>query len=90
MKINLKFQPTRKKVVCPFCEGEGCCFCDHEGNIFVGENQLIKSESALNSIGVKYLKETDPDEIWLELWEHFLDEKNVPKDFKDKHKLQYI
>lgn len=76
---------TREKVDCPFCEGSGCCFCDYEGRIFVGENELIKSKDALNSIGVKYLKETDPDEPWLELWEHFLDEKNVPEDFKQKH-----
>lgn len=75
----------RKKCICPFCEGEGCCFCDHEGKIFVGENELIKSEESLNSIGVKYLKETNPGEIWYEMWEHFLDEKNVPNDFKLKN-----
>lgn len=87
--MNPEFKSSRKKVPCPFCEGsgDGCCFCDHEGTIFVGENQLIKSEESLNSIGVKYLKETDPDEIWYEMWEHFLDEKNVPNDFKRKHNV---
>lgn len=68
-----------------FCEGDGCCFCDHEAKIFVGEKELIKSEEALNSIGVKYLKEENPDEIWLEMWEYFLDEKNVPQSFRNKH-----
>lgn len=75
---------NRKIVDCPFCEG-GCCFCDHEGKIFIGENELIKSEEALNSIGVKYLKETNPDETWIEMWEFYLDEKNVPDSFKLKH-----
>jgi len=76
---------TRKVVDCPFCETDGCCFCDHEGKIYVGENELIKSEEALNSIGVKYLKATNPDEIWPEMWEYSLDEKNVPEWFKLKH-----
>jgi hypothetical protein len=42
---------------------------------FSGPNEIIKDEAGLNSIGVKYLKETDPQEPWIELWEHFLDEK---------------
>lgn len=72
----------RKKATCPFCDGDGCCFCDHEGRIYVGENELIKSEAGLHSIGVKYLKESDPGETWPEMWAHFLDEKNVPTSFK--------
>ena len=76
----------RKKVDCPFCEGGGCCFCEYEGKIFVGPKEMIKTEEGLNSIGVKYLKEEDPGEPWPELWEFFLNEKNVPQDFKDKHK----
>lgn len=83
--MSTELKSIRKKVDCPFCEGDGCCFCDHEGKIFVGTNELIKSEESLNSIGVKYLKETNPDEIWLEMWEHFLDEKNVPDEFKRRH-----
>lgn len=71
-----------RNATCPFCEGDGCCFCDHEGMIKIGPNELIKSEEGLKSIGVKYLKETDPGEVWPEMWEHFLDEKNVPESFK--------
>lgn len=79
----------RKRVGCPFCEGGGCCFCDHEGKIWVGPNEFIKSEEALQSVGVKYLKEADKEaggglEVWPELWEHYLDEKNVPDNFKEK------
>ncbi len=74
----------RKKATCPFCEGDGCCFCDHEGTIYVGPKELIKSEDGLNSIGVKYLKEEDPGETWPEMWAYFLDEKNVPDHFKTK------
>ena len=79
--------PKRKRVTCPFCDGDGCCFCDHEGQIYVGEKELIKSEEGLQSIGVKYLKESDLEangglEVWPEMWEHFLNEKNVPDDFK--------
>lgn len=77
--------PIREKVNCPFCEGDGCCFCDHEGEVWVGSNELIKSKEALNSIGVKYLKEEDPQEVWQEMWDFFLDEKNVPESFKRKH-----
>lgn len=75
----------REKLQCPFCEGDGCCFCDHTGSIFVGANEMIKSKELVNSIGVKYLKEEDPGEIWPEMWEFFLNEKNVPQEFKDKH-----
>lgn len=67
----------RKRVTCPFCEGDGCCFCDHEGMIYVGPNEIIKSEEGLNSIGVQRLKAADPGEIWPEMWEFHLDEKNA-------------
>lgn len=80
---------ARKRVECPFCEGGGCCFCEYEGLIWIGPKELIKSEAGLSSIGVKYLKEEDPQEPWRELWEFFLDEKNVPQDFKDKHNGTY-
>ena len=76
---------AKEKVSCPFCEGDGCCFCEYEGKIWVGPNELIKSKEMVNSLGVKYLKETNPDEVWVEMWEHFLDEENVPQSFKDKH-----
>ena len=75
----------KKKVNCPFCEGDGCCFCDHEGKVYVGPDEFIKSEDLLNSIGVKYLKEKNPEEIWPEMWDFFLDENNVPAYFKKKH-----
>jgi hypothetical protein len=82
---------TRKRVPCPFCEGDGCCFCDHEGSIYVGPNELIKSEAGLNSIGVQYLKDADKEaggglEVWPEMWAHFLDEKNVPANYKNQLK----
>lgn len=79
---------VRKTIDCPFCEGEfdGCCFCDHSGKIYVGgENDFFKNENDANeSIGVKFLKEEDKKnggntEMWPEMIEYFLDEKNVPK-----------
>lgn len=73
----------RQKVTCPFCEGDGCCFCDHEGTIFVGPNELIKSEAGLDSVGVRYLEEADKEselEPWPEMFALFLDETRTPDE----------
>ena len=76
---------NREKVDCPFCDKEGCCFCEYEGTIWVGPKEFIKSKQLVNSLGVKYLKEENPGEVWPEMWEFFLDEKNIPDSFKQKH-----
>ena len=72
----------REKVNCPFCESDGCCFCDYNGFVFVGENEEIKSKDFVNSIGVKIMKDQDEEYGGLESWKegfHFmLDEKNIP------------
>lgn len=80
---------SRQIARCPFCDGDigGCCFCDHSGRIYVGgEDDFFKSEQQLNdSLGVKYLKEQDRKqdlEPWPEMFRHFLDERNIPKSFK--------
>lgn len=79
-----------KKTACPFCEGDkdGCCFCDHTGQVEIGEGQVFKNEQQMkNSIGVKFLKEMDAKggtETWGEMIEYFLDDKNVPKWYAQK------
>lgn len=80
------------KTNCPFCEGdkEGCCFCDHTGRIDIGEGQRFKNESEIKeSLGVKFIKESDKAvngglEIWPEMIDFFLQDKNVPKWYKVK------
>jgi len=82
----------REKMNCPFCEGGGCCFCDYEGHIFVGENEEIKSKGFVNSIGFKVLKKGDEEygdlENDKEMFSFFLDEKNQP--FIEKNFKNYI
>ncbi len=44
---------------------------------------MIKSEEGLNSIGVKYLKDSDSEsqlESWPEMFEFFLDDINTPDE----------
>lgn len=84
-------QAAEKKVNCPFCVGEGCCFCDHSGRVSIGRNgDFFKTEQAMNdSLGVKYLKDMDQKanggmEPWPEMIEHFFDDKNVPKWYKNQ------
>ena len=31
------------KVMCPFCDGDGCCNCDHSGHVPIGEGCVFKS-----------------------------------------------
>ena len=74
-----------KKIAdCPFCDGDfdGCCFCDHTGKIYIGDGEFFKSEEQLESIGVHFIKDNDTGEMWPEMYEHFMDEKNVPDYYK--------
>lgn len=72
---------------CPFCEGDigGCCFCDHSGKIYVGEGYFFKTVDQLDYIGVHFIKDNDPGELWPEMYEHFMDDKNVPDYYKPKN-----
>ena len=83
-------QEITKTAKCPFCEGDlnGCCFCDHSGRIYVGEDYLFKNEQHIkNSLSVKFLKEQDEKsglEIWPEMIEYFLEDKNIPKWYSQR------
>lgn len=37
------------KTECPFCEGNGCCYCEYTGKVLVGDGCLFQTiEAAKN------------------------------------------
>lgn len=83
------------KTNCPFCEGnvDGCCFCDHTGKIDIGDGYRFSNETEIQqSKGVAFLKAQDKAsngdiEMWPEMIDHFLDEKNIPKWYNTNNNL---
>ena len=46
---------------CPFCNGDidGCCFCDHSGKIYIGDEYVFKNEDDLKPFQKEYVAESD-------------------------------
>lgn len=41
---------------CPFCEKEGCCFCDHSGRVKIGVGEAFQSEDQFTLMVARIFK----------------------------------
>lgn len=59
-KINGVETTHPQRVKCPFCCGDGCCHCDHEGYVFYQDSLFFKKDRNKKVIVSKQVENSEP------------------------------